>query len=204
MYQNYMVLKDFVLPNGSIASQGDRLNFGNGAYILYKSSEDFINTLVLNGFLRPVNDPSFGVIATSKLAGVEIADKDYTEGDKKYFTYDEALEVEKNLEDGWRLPTRHEWALICEEFACNDEGRLDAKLLTDVLGLGLNGWVGTSGEEHDVGSEGNYWSSTTTSAGRAYSLTFNISTVYPSNNSNRYLGFPLRCVRDLHKESNDE
>lgn len=146
---------------------------------------------------------SFGVIATSKLAKVDIADRDYTEGSKKHFTFEEALEVEKKLKyTGWRLPTRSEWALICEEFGQKD-GALDAAQLMSALKLSLTGCVNPNGPYLSLaGIYGYYWSSTpySSSAYYAYHLNFNASGVYPSGISARYVGYSLRLVRDMEEE----
>ena len=145
---------------------------------------------------------SFGVIATSKLAKVDIADHDYTEGDKKHFTFEEALEVEKKLKcTGWRLPTRSEWALICEEFGQKDGAR-DAAQLMSALKLSLNGYVYPSGQNLILtGTYGYYWSSTPYSNGvNAYNLYFSSTSVGPSDFGNCYAGFSLRLVRDVEGE----
>lgn len=143
---------------------------------------------------------SFGVIATSKLAKVDIADHDYTEGDKKHFTFEEALEVEKKLKcTGWRLPTRSEWALICEEFGQKDGAR-DAAQLMGALKLSLNGYVyPNSPYLNNPGIVGYYWSSTpnSSSANSAYALYFSSTNVNPSDYSSRYIGFSLRLVHDV-------
>lgn len=201
IYKKYKVLREFVLPTGSHQNPGDRINFADEAY---NQNKLFIDSLVQHGFLKRIKEKNFGVIATSKLAGVEIADKDYTDGDKKYFTYDEALEVEKGLKDGWRLPTRHEWALICEEFANDKNDRLSVKLLMEKLGLCLNGYRDNDGNICGEDRDGNYWSrSSYSSTGNAYYLGFDTG-VYPSNYYYRYGGFSLRCVRDLHREGGNE
>lgn len=146
---------------------------------------------------------SFGVIATSKLAKVQIADHDYTEGSKKHFTFEEALEVEKKLKHtGWRLPTRSEWVLICEEFGRKD-GALDAAQLMSALKLSRNGLVNPYNKYlYYTGILGYYWSSTPypSNANSAYGLYFNASSVNPSANYYRYCGFSLRLVRDMEGE----
>lgn len=150
----------------------------------------------------------FSPIAESKLAGVEIADKDYTEGDKRHFTYDEAMKIQKKLKrTGWRLPTRKEWVLICEEFACGEDGELDAKMLMDKLKLGLNGYVSpwsSLQQVRDVGANGNFWSSAAAGGANARDLYFHPANVYPSDGSNRAYGFSVRLVRDLQKEKQND
>lgn len=140
----------------------------------------------------------FKPLVISKLAQVEIADKDYIEDDRKYFTYEEALEVEKKLSNtGWRLPTRSEWALICEEFGQKD-GYLDGTTLATNLKLNRNGWYGSDDKYLFSPSYGYYWSSTSYSnASYAYYLGFATSSVAPSDYSNRNHSYTLRLVKDM-------
>lgn len=116
---------------------------------------------------------------TSELAKVLIAPENYTEGDKKYFTWKEACAIEKKLNNGWRLPTRQEWTLICEEFGTKN---------------------GVLYSEENVpsyaGNVGYYWSSTPNSNSTQANLLDFHSTlpVNPSNLTNRYQGFSVRCI----------
>lgn len=150
----------------------------------------------------------------SKLANVEIASNDYWEsseedsemvvdGKKIYFTFDEAVEIEKKLGNGWRLPTRHEWSLICEEFA-NDQntGELCPAMLGKKLELNKNGYIDDDSIEGSD-SDAFYWSSTAFSSNFAYNLDFNSGNVNPTFSLSRLYGFSVRLVRDL-KESQIE
>lgn len=162
------------------------------------AEEVFKETMQQRPMMAIANVMELKPIATSKLAGVEIADRDYAEWGKRYFTFEEALTVELKL-TGWRLPTRSEWALICEEFGQKD-GRLDGNTLSSRLKLERNGWYDFDDEETH-GSTRYYWSSTPSSNGTlAYALNFNASGVNPSNYSSRYVGFSLRLVRDVKEE----
>lgn len=139
------------------------------------------------------------VVAVSKLAGVEIAATNYVEGSKQYFTYDEALGIEKKLEStDWRLPTRHEWGLIAEEFGQLD-GRLNGTTLSDQLNLPKLGYT-DAGNGMQIGRDGYYWSSTAySSTTTAYNLYFSVSNVYPSAINDPDCGFSLRLVRDVER-----
>lgn len=53
----------------------------------------------------------------------------------------------------------------------------------------------TSGGINNVGSNGNYWSSSPNSATNGYNLNFNSTNVNPSNSNNRTNGFTVRCLR---------
>lgn len=143
------------------------------------------------------NVVDFDIVVTSKLAKVDVAATDYVEGDKKYFTFDEALEVQEKLKDtGWRLPTRSEWVLLCEEFGQKDN-QLDSEILQKNLRLEKLGWEDGRGMTYSVGEEGNYWSSRPySSVTNSCGLYFNASDVYPSNYYYRWYGFPVRLVRD--------
>lgn len=54
----------------------------------------------------------------------------------------------------------------------------------------------TSGAMGNVGSNGNYWSSSV-SGTNAHNLNFNASGVNPANANNRANGFSVRCLKDL-------
>lgn len=171
-----------------------------------KGDKTYIDVLSEHGFIKSINEFCFKWWAKtgikSHLAGVIIAPEDYTAGDKKYFTWDEAIALQKDLPDGWRLPTRSEWALICEEFAQKD-GRLDADTLVTNLNLQRNGWYDFKDKATDgTGYVGYYWSSTPySSTSSAYYLGFGSSSVYPSYSITRYLGDSLRLVKDLEKQN---
>ena len=135
----------------------------------------------------------------SHLAKVLIAPEDYSEGDKKYFTYDEACAIEKKLNNGWRLPTRQEWVLICEEFGTKD-GVYNVDTLMKNLGLGKNGLLYSGDDEPSYA--GYYWSATPNGSSYAYNLNFyGTSAIAPSSNGSRYFGRSARLVKDLEKNN---
>lgn len=187
----YKVLQRF-LTKKSIYTPGDIYEHPNPGR--------FTKNLVKYGFIEQVSTYDYlkdweknGI--RSKLTGLIIAPRDYAEGGKKHFTFEEALQINRELKDGWRLPTRSEWALICEEFGQKD-GELDADTLVNNLTLGKNGYV-YSGSLYCAGSYGNYWSSTANSSTNAYYLLFHSSSVYPSLSNYRYFGRSVRCVRSI-------
>lgn len=198
-------------PNGyGLEIETDKENFmftgvsggGRGEVVKSFNLADHLLRELAEKIQQITNDPltknDFGVIATSKLAGVEIAERDYCEGDKKYFTFDEAIEIEKKLNNGWRLPTRKEWTLICEEFACDDKCKLSAKLLIDKLGLGLNGNYASN--LNDSGADGGYWSSTINGSSYGYDLLLlSGNGVLSQDYSSKYNGYSIRLVRDIKK-----
>lgn len=147
------------------------------------------------------------VVAISKSTNVEIAAEDYNIGGREvdgvhYFTHDEALEVQERLKDtGWRLPTRSEWVLICEEFGQKD-GQLDAQTLYKNLNMGLMGFYDFEfGKLYNRTTDGHWWSATRSSATAANYLRTGTTNVHPQRSGNRGNGFALRLVRDA-KENN--
>lgn len=166
--------------------------------VIYREIEKEFNAQKENASKTASQKPKIeqeknGII--SKLANVIIAPEDYVEGDKKYFTFDEACAIEKKLDNGWRLPTRSEWALICEEFGQKD-GRLDTDTLMKQLKVKYGGYV-YIGSLNDVGSDSYYWSQTSKSDTYAYNLHFYSSYVYPSYVSHRWYGYLVRLVKDI-------
>lgn len=156
-------------------------------------------------YLSSPYDPK--VVAISKSTNVEIAAEDYNIGGREvdgvhYFTHDEALEVQERLKDtGWRLPTRSEWVLICEEFGQKD-GQLDAQTLYKNLNMGLMGFYDFEfGKLYNRTTDGHWWSATRSSAAYANALGAGTSLVYPQYINYRGNGFALRLVRDA-KENN--
>ena len=186
----YKILKEFVDNSGSIRTVGEEFSQ------LLKT--DFIAGLEKYGFVEEIKEQDFAVIATSKLAGVEIAAEDYVEGGKKHFTWGEAIEAVKKLGNGWRLPTRKEWSLICEEFGCNEDGQLSGGLLAKNLNLKANGWRDNNGSLNNSGTYGFWWSSTAYGTTGRYNLYYNTSNGLNSGyGNNRNRGLSVRLVRDV-------
>lgn len=150
---------------------------------------------------KVVYDPK--VVAVSHLAKVEIAAEDYNIGGKEvdgkhYFTFEEAQEVQKQLANtGWRLPTRREWILICEEFAQGKDGNLDEKELYKNLNMGPTGWLDSYGRLANRTTDGSWWSATAGSATHGRYLATTTGYVHAQDNYWRGLGFALRLVRDI-------
>lgn len=55
---------------------------------------------------------------------------------------------------------------------------------------------GSSSSVGDVNLNGGYWSSTASSADRAYSFYFYTSSINPQSDSTRRTGFSVRCFKD--------
>lgn len=143
----------------------------------------------------------------SKLAGVIIAPEDYYEGNKKYFTWDEAIIAQKKMPKGWRIPTMQEWVLLCEEFGrigSNEE--YNAELLCKNLRLEKNGFVAQNNmdrynesynETYETvifrGAGGYFWSTKATSATEAIHLGLQTG-VHPNSDSLKGYGLSVRCL----------
>lgn len=192
----YKVLERFVSQRGVKV-------FEKGEVYAANTAGAYTNTLLKNGFIQPIREYDLDGWEKdgkrSELAKVIIAPQDYVEGDKKFFTWDEACAIKDKLDNGWRLPTRSEWVLICEEFGQKD-GCLDADTLVNNLGLERHGWQDEDGSLRDAGHNGSYWASSAyPSSLYAFNLYFNSTNVYPSSNTNRWLGFTVRLVKDVEK-----
>lgn len=147
----------------------------------------------------------------SKLANVIVAPENITKelaGDigtekegKMYFTYDEAMELEKKVlkPNGWRLPTRSEWVMLAEEFGQDRKGVLRKDLLMSRLGLTPTGGF-YGGNLYNATTGGCYWSRTATSATNANNLRFYSGLIYPQDYSYKYNGFAVRAVKDIKEE----
>lgn len=136
----------------------------------------------------------------SELTGLEVALEDYREREKQHFTYEEAIAVEKKLKNtGWRLPTRSEWVLLCEEFG-QKNGRLDSNILQESLKINFNGRIGGGGILCSADSTGLYWSSTTCGSSNAYALYLDPFSVISAYNDAQYQGFSIRLVKGGRNE----
>jgi len=82
------------------------------------------------------------------------------------------------------------WAL---EVANEVKLQLPPALTLKRLAFVRSGYVAVYyGQARNFGENGYGWSRTSQSSTHAYNLNFNPSDVNPSNNSNRFNGFPLR------------
>lgn len=191
----YRVLQRF-LTKSRLYMPGDEYN--------HPTPGKFTNNLVRYGFIAPVKDfndfegwEEKGIY--SKLTRLIIAPENYTEGDKEHFTFDQASDLEKTLDNGWRLPTRSEWVLLCEEFGTNDDGRLDIPTLIENLKLSYTGYV-RDGSVEGTTRCGCYWSSTIKDNISVYNLNFSSDFLNPSFYESRRNGLAVRLVKgNIHQ-----
>lgn len=128
----------------------------------------------------------------------------YEKDGHHYYTWHEAMEAAKSV--GKRLPTREELKALCDLgstwdgkrkgrwFGGNHDSDHKGSLILPAAGLRSY----NSGELANPSSYGYYWSSSPYCGGTngAGSLYFYSGAVNPLLNSNRALGFSVRCVRD--------
>lgn len=129
----------------------------------------------------------------SKLTNLIIAPEDYTEGERKFFTWEEAMEI--NV-PGWRLPTRSEWVLIIEEFGCGKDGKMSPEKLYPGLKLALNGRIDCDKILWGVGTSGYWWSSTRRDEYAVYGLYAGGSTPFVDYRDKDY-GCSVRLVKEI-------
>lgn len=124
--------------------------------------------------------------------------------DKKYFTWDEAMEIEEKYlkPNGWRLPTVKDFTMLYGKYGLDEDGEENVKNLVKIFSLGLNGFRDYDDDMHYQGTGGLYWSSTACSSDTyAHYLYLNSSgAVDPADIGNKYDGFSLRCVKDKEEE----
>lgn len=128
--------------------------------------------------------------------GITLCREDYFDGDKKHFTFDEALEIEKEAKKhGFRLPTVVEFEKLYAFYGLGEDGKDTIQRFIDELSFTYAGnYDGTS--LNNVGTNGYYWSSSIYSTYSSYLLYFNTSNVYPQDYSYKYLGFAVKFIYD--------
>lgn len=82
----------------------------------------------------------------SESTGLIISPEDIG-GGYEDFSWDEAMGLV--APEGWRLPTRHEWAMIIEEFGQNPDGSLNAENFAEELRLEQEAFY-WSNTEHNI------------------------------------------------------
>jgi uncharacterized protein (TIGR02145 family) len=96
---------------------------------------------------------------------------------------------------GWRLPNRENFSNFSTTtftWDSSNKGRTYEGNWFPAAGYRLS-YYGSVGS---VGSNGNYWSSSPYNGNYGYSLDFSSGDVIPSNDSNRAVGFSVRCVQE--------
>lgn len=116
-------------------------------------------------------------------------------GNEAYFTFDEVVKKFGNS-----LPTKEQWGEIFEHCAKEWDEKRKGLVLTGHNGntvfLPAAGYRNGS-SVHNVGSGGNYWSSTPSynNVNSAYRVGFYSDDMFPQGSSYRYSGFSVRLAR---------
>ena len=92
---------------------------------------------------------------------------------------------------GWRLPTGRDSNSEFQTLYNNYNS--SSALRSNPVNLILSGRAYSSSRDGQ-GFSGYYWSSKVGSSTNVYYLRLNASSVYPAQNSNKYLGFSVRCI----------
>lgn len=128
--------------------------------------------------------------------GITLCREDYFEGDKKNFTFDEALEVEKEAKKhGFRLPMVVEFEKLYAFYGLGEDGKDTIQRFIDELGFTYAGLYGGT-TLYNVGTVGGYWSSSIYNTSNCYYLYFNTSNVYPQSNVSKNYGLAVKFVYD--------
>ena len=109
-----------------------------------------------------------------------------------FFTYDEAVSKFGNS-----LPSQEQWEELKAEcqWTWTGSGYKVTGPNGNSIDLPAAGYRYCYGSTRDVGSDGDYWSSTPNGSGKAWYLDFNSSSV-GMNSSNRCGGLSVRLVQD--------
>lgn len=130
--------------------------------------------------------------------GITLCRQDYSERDKRYFTFDEALEVEKEAKKhGFRLPTVQDFEKLYAFYGLDKDRGDTPQRFVDELGFSYSGvWNGMDSSAGHVGSNGVYWSSSVYNTIYGYYLNFDSSNVYPQDSYYKSRGLTLKFIYD--------
>lgn len=100
----------------------------------------------------------------------------------------------------WRLPTNDEYTKLLENNGYPSTGpwkQENNSAINSTLNLTFpsSGYRDGTGNLADVGEYGYYWSASP-SSGSGYNMSFSVSSMNPSGESNRADGSPVRCVQE--------
>lgn len=128
--------------------------------------------------------------------GITLCRQDYFESGKKYFTFDEALEVEREAKKhGFRLPTVQDFEKLYAYYGVDKDGNDTPQRFVDELGFSYSGyWNGTASSASRLGSYGYYWSSPVYDTSNGYALLFGSSAVYPQYYGVKYYGLTVKFI----------
>jgi uncharacterized protein (TIGR02145 family) len=125
--------------------------------------------------------------------------------DDTYYEGDEWLAENDPCPEGWRVPTKEDFAKLCDKtnvdriWSASPAGyTFTDKATGNSVFFPASGYRNyATGVLSTVGSGGSYWSALPNSTTNGYNLNFNSSNVNPVNNNNRSNGFSVRPVAEL-------
>lgn len=128
--------------------------------------------------------------------GITLCRDDYIEGDKKHFTFGEALEIEKEAKKhGFRLPTVVEFEKLYAFYGLGEDGEDTIQRFIDELGFTYAGYYDVT-TLLNVGTDGYYWSSSIYDTYVSYVLLFDTSSVSPKGYGRKCFGRSVKFVYD--------
>lgn len=132
--------------------------------------------------------------------GITLCQDDYFEGDKKHFTFDEALKIEREAKKhGFRLPTVVDFEKLYAFYGVDEKRNDTPQRFINELGFTYAGYY-NSATSCLVGTYGYYWSSSVYSTSNGYYLHFDTMDVYPQDYGPRYYGHSLKFIYDPEGE----
>lgn len=127
--------------------------------------------------------------------GITLCREDYFKGDKNHFTFDEALDIEREAKKhGFRLPTVVDFEKLYAFYGLDEDGEDTPQRFKDELGFAYAGYY--NGTTFNVGTSGHYWSSSIYDTGYSYVLRFDTSSVSPKGYGSKYFGRAVKFVYD--------
>lgn len=128
--------------------------------------------------------------------GLRVAPADFKLGDKEYFTWDEAKEIEEKYlkPKGWRLPTVNEFVMLYGKYGIDGAGDDDVEGFRDKLKMELRGYRDSDDHLYNQGTYGLWWSTSANSSTSACNLLMFSSVLYPQGSGSKVYGLTLRCV----------
>jgi len=106
-----------------------------------------------------------------------------------------------NMGEPWQMPTKEQFQELvdnCTREWCCENGHMGSRFTSKINGKSVffpAAGLGYGTSILNVGSSGDYWSSSWSSANNAYIMYFSSSSVNPQTNYTRYLGFSVRAVQ---------
>lgn len=111
-----------------------------------------------------------------------------------------------NMGEPWQMPTKEQFQELvdnCTREWCCENGHMGSRFTSKINGKSVffpAAGYGYGTSVGNVGSRGYYWSSSWSSANRAYNMYFISSSVFPQVSNSRYSGFSVRAVQNCHQK----